>query len=187
LDKFPDKARQTVILFVDAMHLVHNTLPGKAYMKKGTLKRFKTNSGQKRLNIIGSLERGTNKIITQVSQTNCNATRFINFIRKLERHYSDKTRIILILDNARAHHAKLVREFIKNSPVKLWYLPAYSPNLNLIERLWKFTKDRLLKNHYYETFKIFQRTTRNFFNRIDKHKPELETLLTESFTILKFE
>ena len=168
------------------MHLVHNTLPGRAYMKKGEIRTFKTNSGQQRLNIIGALERGSNRLIIQISRTNCNAQRFLNFIRKAERRYPDKSRIILILDNARAHHAKIIKEYTEGSSVELWHLPAYSPNLNLIERLWKFTKGRLLKNHYYETFKIFQQTTRNFFNRIDRHQSELAALLTESFTIIKF-
>lgn len=156
-------------------------------MKKGSLRKtVATNSGRQRLNVVGALERGTNKVITQIGKTNCNALSFLNFIKKLERRYADKTKIILILDNARAHHAKLVKAHVENSPVELWYLPAYSPNLNLIERLWKFTKGRLLKNHYYVTFKVFQQAARNFFSRIDKYQPELDTLLTESFTILKF-
>lgn len=167
------------------MHLVHNTLPGRAYMKKGEIKRFKTNSGQQRLNIIGALERGSNKVTVQISPANCDARRFLNLIKKLERRYADKARLILILDNAKAHHARLIKEYIMDSPVELWHLPAYSPNLNLIERLWKFTKGRLLKNHYYESFKVFQQTTRNFFARLERHQPELATLLTDNFTILK--
>lgn len=154
-------------------------------MKKGTRRNLKTNSGQQRINIIGALERGKNKIITQINRFNINARNFLKFIKKIEKKYKKYSEIIIILDNAKIHHAKLVQKYLKDHPyLKFWYLPPYSPNLNLIERLWRFTKSKLVKNHFHENFKLFQQRTRYFFFNIERHKRELKTLLTDSFRII---
>ena len=64
------------------------------------------------------------------------------------------------------------------------FLPAYSPNLNLIERFWKFFKRQVLYNRYYETFEKYKDACRQFFARLDAYVPQLRTLLTENFEII---
>jgi transposase len=67
--------------------------------------------------------------------------------------------------------------------IKLIFLPPYSPNLNLIERYWKFFKKKILNNRYYETFGEFKRACESFFRKRKKYLPELQMLLTENFHI----
>ena len=80
-----------------------------------------------------------------------------------------------------------MREFLRlhKRKIRLHFLPPYSPNLNLIERLWKFFKRKILANRYYETFAEFGRAVKNFFRCRKKYLPEFETLMTEKFHIPK--
>ena len=64
------------------------------------------------------------------------------------------------------------------------FLPAYSPNLNIIERLWKFFRQRITRGKYYETYKEFVEVSRNFFDKLSEYKEELDSLLTENFHII---
>jgi transposase len=118
------------------------------------------------------------------AQTNINAQSLIQLISQLETH-QPKGRIILICDNARYNHARLVREHLQASAsrVEILFLPPYSPNLNLIERLWGFMKDRLLRD-YYPTFAVFQQAIVNFFAHLDDYALDLHSLMTENFQIL---
>jgi transposase len=98
------------------------------------------------------------------------------------------TPIVLILDNARYQKAYEVQEYAKMKNIQLEYLPAYSPNLNLIERFWKFTKKVLVINQYYETYTEFQTAFKNFFTLLEQpnhqHMNSLKTLLTMNFEII---
>jgi len=102
---------------------------------------------------------------------------------KLRRVNPQAGQLILVLDNAPYQHAKLVKRAARRLGITLLYLPPYSPNLNLIERLWKFTKGKILKNKYYATFKEFQQALQDFLNTLDQHESELSTLLTENFQL----
>jgi len=68
--------------------------------------------------------------------------------------------------------------------IELMFLPAYAPNLNLIERYWKDFKKMILYNRYYESFTEFQRACENFFENTEKHLPSLRSLLAENFQII---
>jgi transposase len=105
-------------------------------------------------------------------------------IELLETHQPEG-RIILICDNARYNHARLVRDALAqtHARVELLFLPPYSPNLNLIERLWGFMKERVLRD-YFATFDAFQQAIRHFFAHLDEYADELRSLMTENFQIL---
>jgi len=93
---------------------------------------------------------------------------------------------VLILDNASYFKAKIVTEWLENHPkLKLEFLPPYAPNLNLIERFWRFVKEHLVKNRYYEKYKTFRAKVFQFLNHIDKYTNEFETLMVEKFEIVK--
>ena len=77
---------------------------------------------------------------------------------------------------------QLVPKTISNVKIKILYLPPYSPNLNPIERLWKFMKKKVTANKYYEEFDEFKNTLMEFFRGIRKYKSELVTLITDNFT-----
>jgi transposase len=90
----------------------------------------------------------------------------------------------LILDNARYNHSYLIALFLTDHPrVHLHYLPAYSPNLNIIERLWKFYYKKQ-QDKYVEKFKDFENAVLSFFKNINQYNTELKTLLTDSFQTL---
>lgn len=93
-----------------------------------------------------------------------------------------KGKLFTICDNAKYYRSYLVSEYLKkNTRIKLIFLPPYSPNLNLIERLWKFYKEKVLYDQYYETFKEFKQKTKIFFENIKIYKEELISLLKDNF------
>ena len=95
--------------------------------------------------------------------------------------------VVIVLDNARYNYARIVRAFAEENEILLLFLPPYAPNLNLIERLWKFTKKHLVNNTYHEDFRQFFDATESFFNNLDEHHQELTSLLTQKFQIIHAE
>ena len=94
--------------------------------------------------------------------------------------------ITLILDNARYQKCQLVQDLAESLGIELLYLPSYSPNLNLIERLWKFVKQQCLYSKYYEDFAGFQQAISNCVeNAHITHEKELKSLLTLRFQSFK--
>jgi transposase len=83
--------------------------------------------------------------------------------QKLEAKHPDAKVIHPIVDNATYYKSKPVKEYLKTSKIVIHFLPGDSPNLNLIERLWKFFKKKILYNKYYETFDEFLLACKNFF------------------------
>lgn len=173
------------IYFVDSTHPEHNNKPSYGWILKGKEndKYIKTNTGRERLNLAGALDLNDKKAII-LSQKTINKFSTIKLIKRIEKSQS-KGKIYLILDNASYHHAKVVKNYIdRKGRIKLIFLPPYSPNLNPIERLWKFFHAHLTWNRYFETFKEFKSQTLKFFGNLDKYQKELETLLTDSFQLV---
>jgi len=107
------------------------------------------------------------------------------FLGEIRKEYPDHGKSLhVFLDNARYNRAYSVQEKAELLNITLHYLPPYSPNLNLIERLWKFFKKKVVKNRYYETFDEFSDAIIAFFHGIGSHDRELETLLTLKFEII---
>lgn len=172
------------IYFVDSTHPEHNTKPSCGWILKGKAndKIIKTNTGRERLNLAGALNLSDKKAVV-LSEKTINKFVTIKLIKKLQKA-QPTGKIYLILDNASYHHAKVVTNYVKRKRIKLLFLPSYSPNLNTIERLWKFFHQKITYNHYFETFKEFKHESLRFFRSLEKYKPELDTLLTDNFQIL---
>ena len=77
-------------------------------------------------------------------------------------------------------------KLIEDERIEIIWLPTYAPNLNLIERLWKFMKKKVMKNRFYGTAKGFREKVEEFFQNIKDYKTELENLLTCNFSVIKF-
>lgn len=107
--------------------------------------------------------------------------RFLELIRE---DYPGSNTIYIFLDNARYSKNKEVYVKAEQLNIKLKFLPTYSPNLNLIERLWKFLKKKLRQNRYYETYSKFKKAIHEFFKNIEDYRPELEKLLTLKFEVI---
>ena len=150
--------------------------------KKGTI-RIKSNTGRRRINILGALNSEDLSILTTLTEEKCNAERVIEFFQKIRDTYPGMN-IVIILDNARYNYAKVTRAFAEENGIFLLFLPPYAPNLNLIERLWKFAKKYLVNNKYHEKFSQFSDATNNFFNNLKKHQQELTSLMTHKFQII---
>jgi transposase len=90
--------------------------------------------------------------------------------------------IALVLDNARYQRNAIVEVLAKELGIRLLFLPSYSPNLNLIERLWKFIKRRALYGRYHPTFAEFQAAIQEVLDGLSTtHAEELKTLMTLNF------
>lgn len=181
-----DSEPGTVFGFGDAMHLVHQNQPGYCWGDPKAPPVFKTNSGRKRLNILGAYMPLDRSFVHLTGEANCDAVRVIEYLEIVEKAYISAPKIILFVDNAKYFHATLVTEWLKEHPrLQLEFLPAYAPNLNLIERFWKFAKEHLVKNTYYEKYKTFRVHVFRLLNHIEDYAEELETLMVEKFQIIQ--
>jgi len=176
------KGQNDPIYFADATHPQHNSIPSYGWIKKGQEKALKANCGRQRLNINGAINIETLEPMTGFYDT-INADSTIDLFSKIEAKHPEAKAIYVIVDNARYYRSRLLKEYTEGTKIKLIFLPPYSPNLNLIERYWKFFKKKVLNNCYYETFEEFKRTCESFFRKRKKYLPELQMLLTEIFHI----
>jgi len=177
-----NKGENDPIYFADATHPQHNSIPSYGWIKKGCEKELKANCGRQRLNINGAINIETLESTVRFYQT-INADAAIDLFKKIETKHPKANVIYIIVDNARYYRSRLLKKALKGTKIKLIFLPPYSPNLNLIERYWKFFKKKILNNYYYETFDEFTRVCESFFRKHKKYLSELQTLLTENFHI----
>ena len=97
---------------------------------------------------------------------------------------SDLNKIYLVVDNARYYKCQLVKKYLENSRIELMFLPPYSPNLNIIERLWRLLKKEVLYNRYIEKFSDFRKVILEFFENIKDYSSQLESLMTLKFHLV---
>ena len=167
---------------MDGCHPQHNSITANGWIKKGKEKYLKANCGRQRININGACNAAKGEVVIRTDES-INAQSTIALMAQLQTH-QPKGRIIIIADNARYYRSRLVQAYLQeNKRIELHFLPPYSPNLNLIERLWKFYKKEILYNQYYEDFKTFKKGTLLFFNNIHKKKNKLLTLLADNFHV----
>ena len=119
--------------------------------------------------------------VTRFDETS-DATSTIALFQQLEQVYAVATWIYVICDNARYDRSK-AQDYIKDSRIKLVFLPPDAPHLNLIERLWKLSKKKVLYNKYYELFDGFRKACADFFSNPGEYQGDLRSLLTENFEI----
>lgn len=180
------KGKDDPVLYMDGVHPQHNTMLAYGWIKKGQDNIIKSNTGRQRININGALDADTHAVITREDER-INAQSTIALLEQVEAAYPLAAIIYVICDNARYYRSKLVGQFLETSKIQLIFLPSYSPNLNLIERLWKFMKKQVLYNKYYEKFDVFKQTTLGFFENIQLYKTELDSLLTNNYRVLNAE
>lgn len=164
---------QGVVLYMDGVHPQHNTQASKAWIKTGQQKFIPSNTGRSRLNINGAYNAQTQEMVTHFCDT-INTQSTLELFAKIEAHYPMAESIYLICDNAKYYRNTLIESQLADSRIKLVFLPTYSPNLNLIERVWKFLRKKVIKNHYYPKFKEFEKSVRQFFDNIGQYADELK-------------
>jgi len=171
------------ILFADATHPLHNPVVGCGWIKRGEEYPIKSNTGRRRLNVNGAIDISTMAAQIRFDDT-VDAASCIALFEQIERAYPKAKRITVICDNARYYRSKAVAAYLAHARIRLHFLPPYSPNLNLIERFWKFFKSEVLCNQYYEKFERFKDACRRFFANLADYEVQLRSLLTENFEIL---
>lgn len=174
--------KKDTIHFFDASHPTHNTTASYGWIKKGNEgdKFIKSNTGRKRLNLHGALNYHAKTAIV-LSEYTINSKSVIKLLGRLILKYPHG-KIHIFLDNATYYHAKEVMEWKRHhTRVKLHFVPAYSPNLNLIERLWHFYHKTITANQYFPTFKEFTHKTLYFFRHLHRYKGKLDSLITDNF------
>ncbi|AZJ24509.1 hypothetical protein CT694_34275 (plasmid) [Bacillus wiedmannii bv. thuringiensis] len=119
--------------------------------------------------LFGTMDAITGKFLCTKAEC-CNAETFQQFLTYVLKEYKNK-HVVLVLDNARYHHAKLLKSFLRenNRRLTLLFLPPYSPNLNMIERVWKVMKENVLANFYHETMDHLMDSIYQFIESIDKN------------------
>lgn len=172
------------VYFMDGSHPQHNSVAAYGWIKKGTVKELKSNTGRQRLNINSAFNIEELSAVAGYDDS-INAQSTISLLKKIESKHPSANAIYTICDNARYYRSKMVKEYLEKSKVQLVFLPPYSPNLNLIERLWKYFRKIVLHNKYYETFDEFKKACKTFFRRLKRYKDDLSSLMTENFQIIR--
>jgi len=171
------------IYFMDATHPHYQTLAGYGWIKKGQEKILPMTLEQLPLNINGAYNIKSAAGVFQFKETNLNKEDTKDFLEKLRKH-QPKGWIYLICDRGGCYYSKDVKEYAKSMAIKMIYMPARSPNLNIIERLWQFFQKTVLYNHYYDNYGQFKGACQEFFQHLSRYKAELSTLLTDNFRLL---
>jgi len=161
------------ICFMDGVHPTHNSEAHYGWIKRGERKKLPTNTGRQRLNISGALDLIKTKFVFRKDQR-LNALSTVEFLKQIEDAYPYIEKVHLFCDNAGYYKGDAVKEYLKHSKIELHFLPPYSPNLNPIERVWKFLKDRVIYNTYYEDFSDFQHAVLGFLRALGNLDPESE-------------
>lgn len=167
------------VFFVDAAHFVFGTFL--CCLWSFTRIFMRAASGRQRFNVLGAWNAVTRQLVTVTNTTVVNTATMCELLRKIAA-LGLIGPITVVLDNARYQRNAVVEALAKELGIKLLFLPSYSPNLNLIERLWKFIKRRALYGRYHPTFAEFQAAIQEIIDGLSTtHAKQLETLMTLNF------
>ena len=169
--------------FVDAAHFVLGCFLGMIWSFSRLFVRGA--SGRQRYGVLGAVDSHSKEIITVRTSESVNAATVCDLLEALRTKYP-KMALTIVLDNARCQHCAAVETRAGELGVDLLFLPAYSPNLNLIERLWKLTKAKCLRNRYYPSFTQFKSAIDSFLDSLNAcYQAELESLLALNFQLFE--
>jgi len=174
------RGRRTV-LFVDAAHFVYGPFLGYLWC---LVRLFVPGpSGRKRYNVLAALDAVTRRVIRVSNHAYINAESVCALLREVAAAGLSRP-ITLVLDNARYQKCAVVKALAASLKIELLYLPSYSPNLNLIERLWKFVKKECLGCRVLPTYEAFTAAIDDCLaNLHTHHKQQMTSLLTLEFQL----
>jgi transposase len=170
------------LLFVDAAHFVLSPFLGWLWSFARVF--IKAPAGRQRLNVIGAVDAITKQLHFLSNTTRVNTDTMLAFLVHLRAHYLTTLPLYLVLDNARYQHNKAVKALAQQLNIILLFLPPYSPNLNLIERLWRFVKQKCLTAVYYENFALFQQAILSTLSKVNtdpEYQQQIKSLLSLRF------
>jgi transposase len=167
------------VYFVDASHFVLASFLGWVWCFVRL--HVRAASGRQRYNVLGAINAVTHALVTEINTTYITATSVCALLHKIAA-LGGSVPVTLVLDNARYQRCALVQDTAKGLGIELLFLPSYSPNLNLIERLWKFVKKDVRNSRHHQDFKKFQAAIDGCLADLPtKHPEKLATLMTHNF------
>ena len=167
------KENRRIVYFADAVHCVWGAFISSIWCIVRIF--IPTPSGRHRYNVLGCINAITHDLITVCNTSYINALSVIELLEKIhEKHKNDTIPISVFLDNAKYQHCNIVKNKAYKLKIELMFLPSYSPNLNLIERLWKWLKKDCLNCKYYDEFEKFTEAIDNSLNKVTNGQVEEE-------------
>jgi transposase len=167
------------VFFVDAAHFVMGAYLCCVWCWARLL--IRGASGRQRYSVLGAWNAVTNELVNITTDATVSAQTMCDLLLKIAA-LGLRGPITLVLDNARYQHCAPVMDTARGLNIRLEFLPSYSPNLNLIERLWKFTKKRVLHGRHYATFAEFRAAIDGCLAKIPtEHREALGSLMTHHF------
>ena len=174
------------VIFADAVHPTHGARPVGCWAPKDVKVAVDQTSGRDRLNIHGAIDLETGKTrMIEVSTVDAMST--IALLISIEAMYPAMRLIHVFLDNARYHHARVVQDWLAmpGRRIKLHFIPAYSPHLNPIERLWGLMHERVTHNRCYATYSAFCESILNFLREdVPKNWDTLCDRVSDNFRVI---
>lgn len=172
-------AGQGHVFFVDAAHFVFGTYLCCLWSFARIFVRAA--SGRQRFNVLGAWNAVTRELIAVTNTTVVNTQTMCELLHQLAAHNLTGP-VTLVLDNARYQRNAAVQALAGQLGITLLFLPSYSPNLNLIERLWRFLKRRAVYGRYHPTFAEFRAAIEQTLAGIPTtHAQQLKSLMTLNF------
>jgi transposase len=167
------------VFFVDAAHFVMGAFLCCVWCWARLL--IRGASGRQRYSVLGAWNAVTQELVSITTDATVSAETMCALLVKIAA-LGLQGPITLVLDNARYQHCALVMNLAQSLQIHLEFLPSYSPNLNLIERLWKFVKKEVLYGHHYATFVEFRAAIDDCLAKIPtEHREKLQSLMTHNF------
>ena len=177
------QAGQRAVFFVDAAHFV--LAPFLGFLWSLTRVFLRAPAGRQRFNVLGALHAITHELLTVTNNTYSTATAVCELLRHLAALHLGVP-LTVVLDNARYQRCAQVVATAASLQIELCFLPPYSPNLNLIERLWKFVKKQCLYSTYYADFAAFKTAIVQCLAQTHTtHRSALDSLLTLRFQLFE--
>ena len=173
-------------VFVDAVHPTHQVRAVGCWAPKTEAVAITPSSGRDRVNIHGAIDLETG-MTQMLDAPTVNAQSTILLLMAILAAYPSKRTIHVFLDNARYHHARLVNEWLAKhgQRIALHFVPAYSPHLNPIERLWGVMHKNITHNRCYATFREFKAATIDFLTQtVPKNWPAFRDAVTDNFRVI---
>ena len=177
------KEAKRTVYFVDAAHFVMGSFLGYLWCVVRIF--IPSSSGRKRYNVLGALDAITHQLITVCNETYINAISVCELLQKIRDTSVGAFPVTLVMDNAKYQKCEMVKKFAEKMNIELLFLPSYSPNLNLIERLLRWVRSDCLNNKYYERFDEFKDAINQSLQKIStgEIKEEMDSLLRLKFQL----
>lgn len=172
------------VFFVDAAHFVLGAFLGMIWCLSRVF--IRAGSGRQRYSVLGAIETRDHDLVSVRTSGSVNAQSVCQLIERIAAQYPGET-ITLVMDNARYQRCALVRETAERLGTELLFLPPYSPNLNLIERVWRLVKTKTLRNRYFPDFASFTLSIDTFIDSLaHENRHILKSLVTHNFQTFDF-